>query len=78
MGAKVKIGEKEYDTREEEFEIFREDWNEYRLLAGGRLRLKTVVQRITQVLDDDGSPLLNESGDPVVIVRHSPNIVVSR
>jgi hypothetical protein len=78
MAMKVKLGDREYDAREEEFEIFREEWNEYRLMAGGRLRLKTIVHKIYQVLDDDGKPLIGPDGEYVVFVKHNSQVVVSR
>jgi hypothetical protein len=34
---------------EEDFTIEKEDWNEYRLLDGGTIKVKTTVQRIFRV-----------------------------
>jgi hypothetical protein len=42
------------EVSEEDFEIVREDWNEYRLLDGGTVRVKTTVARIFRVLDEKG------------------------
>lgn len=75
---KVNINGKDYDAREEEFEIFREEWSEYRLLSGGRLRLKTVVQKILQVLDEDGKALMDEQGESVMFVKHGSIISSTR
>ena len=75
---KVNVNGKDYDTREEEFEIFREEWNEYRLMSGGRLRLKTVVQKIFQVIDEEGKPLIDQSGESVVFVRHNSIVTTTR
>ena len=74
---KVKIGDKEYDAIEEHFEIGREEWNEYKLLDGGVIRLKTSVQRIYRIVDSEGRQLYNEAGDPHVIVRHKTDVVPS-
>ena len=45
-----------------DFEIGREEWNEYKLLDGGVIRVKLVVTRIYQVLDEDGKPVPNQDG----------------
>ena len=63
------------DVREEDFEIVREDWNEYKLLDGGTIRAKMTMQRIFRVLDEKGNPAYTPDGDPHVIVRHSVTIV---
>lgn len=75
---KVKLNDREYEAREEEFDIFKEDWNEYRLLNGGRVRLKTSAQKIFQVLGDDGQPLRTPDGEPVMFVRHATQVVATR
>jgi hypothetical protein len=63
------------DVSEEDFEIVKEDWNEYRLLDGGTIRIKTTAQRIFRVLDANGNPKVGEDGDPEVVVRHSAQVV---
>jgi hypothetical protein len=62
---------------EQTFETAREDWNEYVLADGGRVRLKTVVQRIYRVVDDEGKPQHDEAGDPQLIVRHGTIVSAS-
>ncbi len=74
---RIKVGDREVNAREEDFEIVREDWNEYRLLDGGSVRVKTTVARIFRVLDDDGRPLHDQDGDPQVVVRHNTQIVAA-
>lgn len=74
---KIKIEDREYSTREEEFEVVREEWNEYRLVSGGRVRMKTSVVKIFQAINDDGSPLISPDGEPVVLVRHATQISAS-
>lgn len=63
------------DVMEHDFEIAREGWNEYKLLDGGVIRVKTTVQRIFRVLDEQGKPKTSREGDPEVIVRHNTQVV---
>ena len=74
---KVKSGHKEYNAVEQQFEIAREEWNEYKLLDGGTVRTKTTVQRIYRVVDEEGHPQINAEGDPQMIVRHKTDVVAS-
>ena len=74
---RIKVGDREVNAREEDFEIVREDWNEYRLLDGGSVRVKTTVARIFRVLDDEGRPVYDQDGDPQVVVRHNTQIVAA-
>ena len=67
----------EVDAREEEFEIVREGWNEYRLLDGGVVRVKTTATRIFRVLREDGTPAVDGEGDPHIVVRHSTQVEAS-
>ena len=74
---RIKVGDREVNAREEDFEIVREDWNEYRLLDGGSVRVKTTVARIFRVLDDEGRPVYDQDGDPQMVVRHNTQIVAA-
>ncbi|MBI2867596.1 MAG: hypothetical protein HYX97_04600 [Chloroflexi bacterium] len=74
---KIRIGNQEFDAIEQEFEIRSENWNEYHLLDGGKVRLKTTVQKIYRVLDASGKPALTAQGDPHILVRHSTQVVSS-
>ncbi len=80
MAAKIKVNVngRDYEALEEEFQVVNEDWNNYHLISGGGVRLKTTVQKIYQVLDTDGSPLRTPDGDPVMFVKHSSQVVASR
>ncbi|HEY8768420.1 MAG TPA: hypothetical protein VIP09_14355 [Dehalococcoidia bacterium] len=61
--------------KEEDFEIVKEDWNEYKLLDGGSVRVKTTIARIFRVLDERGNPAVTDDGDPSVVVRHNVQII---
>lgn len=74
---KVTLGDKEHDAIELDFEVEREQWNEYKLLDGGRVRLKTSPQRIFRILDEAGNPAYTDQHDPFVIVRHNTQIVAT-
>ena len=74
---RLKLGDTEVDAIEQDFEIAREEWNEYRLADGGRVRVKTSVQKIFRLLDSEGKPLYSPEGDPQVLVRHVAEIVAS-
>ena len=74
---KVKAGEHEFDAIEVQFEIGQENWNEYKLLDGGVVRVKTSVGKIFRVVDSDGKPTVTPEGDPHVIVRHKTEVVAS-
>jgi hypothetical protein len=65
------------DVMEQDFEIVREEWNEYKLLDGGIIRVKTTVQRIFRALDDQGKPRNTPEGDPEMIVRHNTQVVAT-
>jgi len=58
--------------------IRREEWSEYRLLSGGRLRLKTVRQKMVQVLHENGQPLMDEHGESGMFVKHNSIISSTR
>ena len=74
---KIRVGDREVNAREEDFEIVREEWNEYKFLDGGSVRVKTTVARIFRVLDDEGQPVYDQDGDPQVVVRHNTQIVAA-
>ena len=74
---KLKVGDQEHEAIEQTFEIYQENWNEYKLADGGRVRLKTTVQKIYRILDSQGNPASDPNGDPQIVVRHSTQVVAS-
>lgn len=64
-------------VEEIDFSIVKEDWNEYQLTSGGYLKLKSIVQKIFWVLDQDGNRLYNDDGDPFILVRSSNQVTSS-
>lgn len=79
MGRKtqIQVGDVKVDVSEEDFEIVVEPWNEYRLLDGGAIRIKTTVHRVFRVLDANGKPKVTADGDPEVIVKHATQVVAT-
>ena len=72
---KINVGNQERNAIEADFEIVGEHWNEYRLLDGGRIRMKTSALRIFRLVDDQGNPTSNREGDPEFVVRHNTQVV---
>jgi len=68
----------EVEVRDEEFDVLREEWNEYRLPDGEIVRVKTVVAKLFRALDDNGQPRVDAEGYPVVYARGGMLSVVTR
>ena len=73
----VTIGDQEFNAIEQQFEIAQENWNEYKLLDGGSVRVKLTVSRIFRIVNEDSVQIYNDDGDPELIVRHRADIVAS-
>lgn len=73
---KFPLGDREIEGIEIAFEPVRETWNQYELSDGGRVRMRVTVQRIFQILDDDGKPARNEKGERILVVESSNQVVV--
>lgn len=67
---------KSYEVQTVDFSTVREEWNEYRLEDGTRVRFKAVVQRIAVAVDDEGNRQRMEDGQVIVAVA-SHNLVVA-
>lgn len=74
---KLSVNGEEKDVAELDFDIKREDWNEYILLDGGSVRVRLVVSKIYRVLDDNGQPSWNQDGSPNFAIT-SGTMVVSK
>ena len=74
---KVMFGDQEVDAVEADFEINRENWNEYKLLDGGTVRVKTTVSRIYKAVDSQGQTRYNSDGSPMIAVTHKSDVVSS-
>lgn len=75
MPEKMNLGGKEVLVQELDFEIGREEWNEYRLLDGGKVRVKNTVVRIFRVVDEEGHQVFNADNDPEIAVRATTQVV---
>ena len=60
-----------------DFTVKREEWNEYELSDGTKLRVKNSLVKAYLIVDNDGTPLINEDGEPQVYIRHT-TLVVTR
>ena len=75
---KLDIGGKSLKVQDESFTMIQEDWNEYELEKSGiRVRAKLVVQKISQILNEEGSPAFSPDGDPQIAVKHQVVLTVS-
>lgn len=62
----------EVDATEMEFQIRKEDWNEYQLMDGTTIKMKLVVGEIFRVPDE-----FDKEGNPTYVVK-SNNVLVVR
>lgn len=65
------------DAVEVSYSIVKEEWNEYEMADGGRVRVKASVQKMLRVLDANGKGAVTEEGDPQVLVRSNIEVVSS-
>jgi len=68
---KINLQGKELEIVEVDFETHREEWNEYRLLDGGVVRVKLAILHVYRVLDEEGKPSSNRDGTPNFVVTSS-------
>jgi hypothetical protein len=66
---------KDVEVLDLDFEVQTEEWNVYKLLDGGTVRVKTTPLRIMRVLDDQGKPAYTVEGDPNIVVNHATHVV---
>ena len=59
------------------FTITKEDWAEYALDDGGRVRVKTTVTRLFVLLGEDEQPLRDELGNRVLAAHHTTQVTIS-
>ena len=67
----IPFGDGMRDAFEVQFEVKSEKWNEYTLLDGGTIRLKTTLIKAFRFLDEDGKPAFTKEGEPLIAVRHN-------
>jgi len=60
------------------FEVVREDWNEYALEGGVRVRVKASDAKIGRQVDAAGNYTVNEHGEPAVLVRYALEVVTAK
>ena len=67
---KVKAGNQVFDAIEQQFEVGKEEWNEYKLLDGGTVRIKITAHRIYRIVDSEGNQMYDEVGEALEDVNH--------
>lgn len=60
-----------------DFEVVREDWNEYTLDDGTILRVKNVLVRVLRLVDENDQPRITPDGDPEIFVNSSITVVAN-
>lgn len=66
----------ERDVVEVPFSVVQEDWAEYEI-PDGRVRVRLIVQRIREVVDEAGNSVRLENGDRLISVEWNASVVVS-
>jgi len=67
-GSNVSVTEVSFDT-------IKENWDEYELSDGTLVRVKNVILKMFQQVDDEGNVVYNDEGDPAIIVMGHQIIV---
>jgi hypothetical protein len=60
-----------------DFDIVKEDWNEYQLADGVYLKSKTIMTKVYWILDNTGKRMYTPEGDPLLIVNSTNQIVAT-
>jgi len=72
----INVNGENLDVVDVEFEPAKEQWNEYSLADGGRVRIKLSVNRVLQVLNPDGSQARTPDGERFLVVQSTNQMVV--
>jgi hypothetical protein len=57
------------------FEIVKENWNEYTLADGTKLSIKDFLIQAFMLVDEDGNPIQNANGDPEIFINNGSSVV---
>ena len=69
---KINFRGQEIDATEVQFQTHKEEWNEYQLMDGSIIKMKTVVGevfRIEDKYDNEGNPVYQVKSSNVLIVK---------
>ena len=72
------VSGREIEATEVPFEVVKEDWNEYALEGGIRVRVKASVAKIGRQVAAAGNFTANEYGEPAVLVRYALEVVTAK
>jgi hypothetical protein len=70
--SKVTYQGTQIETVEVDFKVVKEDWNEYELADGTKIRMKAVTSLINRAID-----LFDSDGDPLYLVKSSNVLALS-
>ncbi len=60
-----------------DFDIVKEDWNEYQLSDGTFLKTKSILVKVYWVLDNTGKRMYTPEGDPMLLVNSNQQVTAS-
>lgn len=69
---KVTFQGREIETVEVDFRVVKEDWNEYELADGTKIRVKAVTSNINRAIDE-----FDSDGNPLYLVKSSNVLALS-
>ena len=64
-------------VEEMDFDIVKEDWNEYQLSDGTFLKTKSILTKVYWILDSTGKRMYTQDGDPFLLVNNANQVVAS-
>jgi hypothetical protein len=63
---------------EVDFELDKENWSDYHLLDGTKVRVKHTLVKIYRLVDENDEPLFDKNGDPEVYINGAIIVVASK
>lgn len=61
-----------------DFTVKEEGWYEYTLEDGTTLRVKHVLLKVFQIVDDNGNPSIVPTGEPEILITSSATVVARK
>lgn len=73
--ATVKVDGRDAQVNFQTYETLTEEWSEYRLKDGTKIKIKPAILRVGRILDDHGEPAVTPDGSPAVCVTSNTLIL---